>query len=728
MVVGPLTSFRPSRTEAAKLGAWCRAAVRSLAASATAERDRWALWIPAGFGGGIAIYFGLAFEPPPLPVAAVACAGLLSALAAARTRFDWVQWCCAGVATLALGFACAKLHTDMVSAPVLPRALGPVRIEGRIETLERRGQGARIVLSALLVRRMDARVTPRRARLTVRVGAEGLAPGQWIAATARLMPPPEPAAPGSYDFGRAAFYEEIGAVGFVFGRPEPVPALRPSSLVERVSTQIELLRAAMTARIRSVLAGSNGAIAAALITGDRGGIDPSDTDAYRDAGIAHVLSISGLHLALAGGFFFWLVRALLAAVPAIALNRPIKKWAAVAALAGATFYVLISGCDAPAVRSYIMLAMMFGAILADRMALTMRNVALAALVVLAFRPQSLIEPGFQMSFGAVVGLIALAEWQRRRESGEAAAGAVSRVRRYVLDIAWSTAIASLATTPFAIYHFDRSTQYGLISNLLTVPLTGFVIMPAATAAMVLMPFGLERLPLFVMGKGVAGMTAVAHLVAGLPRAAALAPAMPVTALLLFAGGGLWIALWRGNWRWLGILPVLVGLAVAVSVRGPDLLVARDAATVAIRDSGGVLHFVRPPRDRYSADQWLRRDGDARDPRSAVARPGDGIRCDAYGCIASAKGTVVAVAARIDALREDCANAQIVVSEVPVRHRCRGPRLVIDRTAVERAGGYAVWLGSAPRIETVEGQRGLRPWSAGPRARSQYRRMRPTSLP
>ncbi len=722
MTVGPLDAFPTLALP--RPGTLLRAA----AAALLAERERWPLWLPVGFASGIGLYFALPFEPESAVALAAAALGLGAGIAAARTRSLALSLCLWLVASFMLGGACAKLHTALVAAPVLDHRVGPAVLSGRIEQVERRDKGARIVLGDLHVDRLAPERTPLRARLSLRVTGAEIVPGGWVSLKAALMPPPAPAAPGSYDFGRAAYYQGIGAVGFAFGRAHAVAPARAATLPEQVETAIELLRARMTARIRAVLPGSNGAIAAALITGERGGIDPADTDAYRDAGIAHVLSISGLHLALAGGFFFWLLRAVLAAIPSIALRHPIKKWAALAALGGATFYLLISGCDAPAVRSYIMLAIMFCAILADRPALTMRNVALSAVVILAVRPQSLTEPGFEMSFAAVIGLIALAEWQQARRAGEAASGPATRFRRYWTDIALATLIASLATAPFALYHFERSSQYGLLANLLTVPLTGFIIMPGATAAMVAMPFGLERLPLIVMGKGVAAMTAVAHFVAGLPNAASLAPAMPQRALLLLVAGGLWMALWRRRWRWLGLIPAALGVVLAMTDRGPDILVARDASTVAVRSAGGALRFVRTPRDVFSAGEWLKRDGDRTEPKAALGGPPDGMRCDGYGCIAMRGGWRIAAVLRPDALAEDCARAQILVSAVPVGRRCSGPLLAVDRFDVLRNGAYAVWLGPALRVETVEGERGMRPWSAQPRERRQYRRIRPTSLP
>jgi competence protein ComEC len=309
-------------------------------------------------------------------------------------------------AASSLGFSVAKFRTDWIARPVLQRKIGYAGFTARVESIEPHGKGLRAVLGHVEPDRKLKGEIPWRIRLYFRRVPQELRPGRWISFRASLMPPPAPAAPGDYDFGRWAFYEGIGAVGFSFGQPTLIGPRGAATFFEHWNARLQNLRNAMTARVRSVLPGSEGGIAAAMITGETGGIDDADYDAYRDSGLVHVLSISGLHLALAGGFFFWIVRAFLALFPSIALYYPIKKWAAVAALLGAAFYLFISGCEAPAVRSYVMLAMMFLAVLADRPALSMRSVMLAAALILLIEPESLTEPGFEMSFAAVIGLIA----------------------------------------------------------------------------------------------------------------------------------------------------------------------------------------------------------------------------------------------------------------------------------------------------------------------------------
>jgi len=683
---------------------------RRIEAAALSEQPRWALWLPVGLAGGIGLYFGLAMEPAIPATIAVAALALFGIVTARSARNPFLRALLALLAAVAIGFCAAKMRTQTVAAPVVPHRIGPVHLAGRVETVEYRDNGVRIRLGELQAKRFPGPL-PAHVRVTMRSQLQSLSPGEWVRVTAVLMPPPEPAQPGDYDFGRRAWFEQLGGVGYTYGDAVPIAALRDPTFLEALNARLERLRNAMTARIRSALPGSQGAIAAALITGDRSGVDPSDTQAYRDSGLTHVLSISGLHLALAGGIFFWLVRALLAAIPAIALRYPIKKWAAVAALAGAGFYLLISGCESPAVRSYIMLAMMFLAVLFDRPAITMRAIALAAALILLFSPEQVVSPGFEMSFAAVICLVAYGEWEAsRRPKDDVPPGWLRRGWRYIAGIATASIVAGLATAPFAIFHFDRSAQYGIVSNLLSMPIAGFVIMPAATAAMILMPFGLERLPLIVMGKGVEMMSWVAHWTAGFPGATSVLPSWPVAALLLVVFGGLWIALWQTRWRWLGIVPIAAGLALVFVTAPPDLLIGRDGVTIALRAKNGSLAFAGSMKDDYAAQQWLKRDGDERLPAEALARREDGIACDALGCFTTIDGFKVAVTRRSEALAEDCARADVLVASVAAHGRCQGPRLVIDTSDVQRDGAYAVWLRGSIRVKTAQGERGVRPWS------------------
>ena len=429
--------------------------------------------------------------------------------------------------------------------------------------------------------------------------------------------------------------------------------------------------------------------------------------------MAHVLSISGLHLGLAGLGIFFVFRALFALWPWLALTQPIKKWAAVAAFVSASFYLLISGGGSPAVRSYLMLSAMLLGVIADRPALSMRAVAMAALLILAFDPEEIVNPGFQMSFAAVVGLIALAEWWASRPRSEALGHGrilklLGRSRRYVIGMLLTSLVATLATTPFAIYHFDRAASYSLLANLLAEPVVAFVIMPAGALAVVAMPLGLEAGPLHLMGWGVHQMSAIAHWVSGLPGATTLVRSWPPSALVAIVFGGCWIALWRQTWRWLGFVPIAFAFVLIGISSPPDMFVARDAQAIALRSATGRLVILGLHPDKYTAEQWLLRDGDKRSVDDARV----GANCDEQGCIGKAKdGRTVALSLKLGSLVEDCTRAQVLISAIPIRRRCASPEFVRDRFAVLRDGAMALtFTDKGVEVETVSSDRGARPWS------------------
>ena len=688
-------------------------AIGAISAALAREEERWFAWSVVAFGTGIAIYFALGREPGPAVAVTAMLAGLTALAVRRRTPAIIASFMLLSAGSSALGFADAVLRTRIVAAPVISRDTAPVRVTGRIEDVDIRAPDrARLILSVSSI--AGGGTKPDYVRLTVSGGRAIAAsqPGAVISALAVLRPPPEPALPHGYDFARWAWFQSIGGVGFVYGTPRVIRAPPPSAM-DRINSRLDELRLSMTDRIERAIPGPDGSIAAALITGERGEIDPDDNQAYRDSGLAHVLSISGVHLALAGLGVFWVLRALFALWPRVALTRPIKKWAAIGALLGSTFYLAISGGGSPADRSFLMLSMMLIGVLLDRPALSMRSVAMAALAILIFQPEDVIDPSFQMSFGAVVGLIALAEWQSARSAAAVQpAGRIARslhkARHYVLGALVVSVVATLATTPMAIYHFDRAAAYSLISNFFAEPVVAFVIMPAAALAVVLMPIGAELLPLRIMGWGVHVMSAIAHWTAGLPGATAMVRAWPASALAIMVLGGLWIALWRQNWRWLGFAPIAAAVLLIMVSRPPDLLIARDLQSAAIRGPDGRLVIIGARPDNYTASQWLIRDGDRRDLATARAAS----HCDQSGCAGSGgHGRIVAIPVAVSALPDDCARARVVISAIPLHGNCPGPELLVDRSDTLRTGAMSItYYGDSKVIDTVAAARGDRPWT------------------
>lgn len=571
-----------------------------------AESDRWILWLPVFFAAGIALYFALATEPETR-VAAAFVLGALGVFWFVRGSPFSLAFAGALLA-LSFRFAAAKLRTELVRAPVLQDELRHVAVRGYVETLERRRDARnRLTLRVLSIDCLAPAATPKRIRVSISGKKTSVFPGEAVALRATLNPPPEPVAPVDFDFGRRAWFQQLGGIGYATGRINNLAQAPPAPVGLRLWAGIDRLRTAVGARIRDALPGEEGTIAVALITGEQGGIPDRVTEAMRDAGLAHVLAISRLHMVIMAGSVFWLVRALLAGVPALALRYPIKKWAAVAALLAATFYLVLSGAAVPTVRAYLMMGVVMIAVLLDRPAITMRNVALAALAILPCSPESLFDTSFQMSFAAVIGLVAAYEALSFRERAPAAeTNAMWRRMRWtggiVLGAGLTTLIAGTAVAPFAVYHFHRMTHFGIAPNVIVAPLIILLIMPMALLSLLAMPFGLETWPLQAMGYGIGLMVGTAEWVASWPGAVTILPDLSSGwSLALIAFGALWLCLWRTRWRALGLVIAGLGLALAPPSSRPDVLIERDGKIAALR-GGDRLIFPSATAASYSVEK------------------------------------------------------------------------------------------------------------------------------
>jgi competence protein ComEC len=676
------------------------------------EQERWFLWVPVLFGAGIAFYFGLSDEPAVLAVAALVVAAVCLAVIA-PTRGLW-QPAIAMVVALVLGGAAAKFATERAAAPRIERPLDTV-VEGFVERVEPRTSSARrVMLWPTAIEGLARDELPRTVRITLPGSGLALTPGLHIRVRTALGPPPDPVLPGDFDFARAAYFQALGGIGFTRAHPELAETAIAPPVSLRVRAAIETLRDAINRRIWAVLPGEVGQIAAALITGERGGISQSTNQLYRDSGLFHILSISGLHMVIMAGAVFVSLRFLLALVPRLALDHAIKKWAAVGALIGALGYLLISGVAFATVRSYIMVTIMLLAVLFDRPALALRNVALAALVILVIWPQSLLDPGFQMSFATTTAIIAAFEaWHERRRTRDhepLALGVLGRLVRAVGAIMATTLVASLAVAPFAIYHFHTSQQFALLANVLAIPICNLIVMPAALASLVAMAFGLEALPLMLMGIGIDAMTWVAGLVAALPGAVVRVRAIPTQSFALLVCGGIWLVLWSRSWRWLALIPVAVGLALAPTLPRPDLIVGRSG-TVVVRGADGRLVAGAGRGAAFELRRWLEADGDARQPAEIL--DGRALDCDAAGCVTNVRGVRLAIATSAAALADDCARADLLITRTHRPAGCVAPSRVISGDDITRRGTHTVYLTPTLRVETVAAARGHRPWTRQP---------------
>lgn len=680
-----------------------------------AEADRWFLWSPVLVGAGIALYFSLPFEPWLSLVW-----GLLALLALAlfllrQREAALLDLTAAALFCVVLGLVAATTRTALVSAPVLQSSWSGELTARIVQSEASRTGGLKVIVEPLTMQRFSPAAMPARLSLSIRIKGAPVEPGETVRLRARLLPPPEPVEPGGFDYARQIWFDRIGGTGFAYSAPQ-----RIAPPGHGFTDTLERLRARISAHVRASIDGPAGAVAVALITGEKNAIPTGNVDDLRKAGLSHVLSISGLHMVLFAGSLFWLLRAGLALSPHLALHYPIKKWAAVIALVGATTYLLLSGAGIATQRAWVMISLMFVAILLDRPAISMRNVALAALAILIWQPESLLGASFHMSFAAVVALIAFYEVPfvqsffvtERNIVQIPGLGPLRFLWRNLLGIAFTTTVAGLATGAYAAFHFDRIALYSMAGNLGAMPLVSIIIMPSALIALVLMPLGFDGPALWLMGKGIDGMLAIAHRVASWEGSDRLVAAAPMAALVAVTLGGLWLALWRTRWRFLGLAPIVLGLLMWNTGTRPDVLINRDGKLVAMRGGDGRL-ILSAARPAYAAGIWLRHDGDPRTPRDAASS--DAKRCDALGCVWQQPGQpVIAMPKSLGALVDDCAHADIIVASFglpySLRKACTGP-VVIDYFDLWRHGATTLTRaadGTWTR-NTTRKARGDRPW-------------------
>lgn len=688
-----------------------------------AERDQLALWVPVMVGGGIALWFVLP------DAAAWAAAGLLALAialggAALARHGRAARAVAAGALMVALGLALVWWRAERVAQAVLARptiATFTARIE-RIEPLPSR-ELVRLRLAPVRVvsvpqTRGPVRPLPvlpphLRVNLAVADAPPGLAAGATLELSARLMPPPEPAVPGAYDYARTAWFDGIGATGRGFA---PVTIVSGGGSAKDAGLRVRLSRHIQA----SAGGGGAGGIAAALATGDQGAIPLADDDAMRRSGLAHLLSVSGLHITAAVGAAMVLVARLLALFPWLALRVRLPLVAGAAGALAAIGYTLLTGAEVPTIRSCVAALLVLAALALGREALTLRLVAAGAFVVLLLYPESLAGPSFQLSFAAVTSIVALNEhprvraWFAPREQSRRAG-----LARGTASLLLTGIVAELALLPISLFHFQKAGVYGAVANIVAIPLTTFVTMPLEALALLFDTVGLGAPFWWGTARSLDLLLWIARTTAAIPGSVAPLPAMPGGAYAAMVAGGLWIALWRTRWRRLGIVPLAAGALWAWLTPAPDLLVTGDGRHVAIRTAGGELALLRDRTGDYTADMLAENGGirglpvlwsDQRDARCSrdlcLAKRTAGGR--GWRVLATRSAYLVPTAQLVAA----CGTADIVVSERTLPRGCAPRWLKLDRATLARTGGIAISLGTAT-VRTVRHEGDSHPWIAAP---------------
>ncbi len=681
---------------------------------AAVESGRFILWAPVCLIIGAAGYFALPTEPAWQRLVILLAISILIWARGSRAGTGGILLLGRILTFVALGALAALVRTHTTDAPRLERQVGPVNMVAEVVRVEQRPRSQRLLLAPTEIGALPVETIPPKVRLTWRGDPSEARAGDTVRVRAMLSPPPAPAVPGGYDYGRQLFFEEIGAVGFAFGAARVIA--RPQE--KPLSVRIDLWREAIADRIVRAGGERSGPILAAIVTGKRERIPPDITDQLRDTGLAHLLAISGLHMGLVCGYLFFSLRFLFVLNERWALTFPVKKWAAIGALLWGGFYLVMSGGAWSAQRAFIMAAIGFTAILFDRRAISLRNVAIAAIIIVVLRPEAVLSAGFHMSFAAVMALIASYElWERRRATRRALYG--SRRGRGLLPLSFlgglsmTSLVAGAATSPFAIYHFNRMATYGFVANLAVMPIFTALVMPVAVLALALMPLGLDGPLWWDSGKGLEALLWITGHIAAWPGAVAPVAQWPLWAWGVSVIGLIGLCLLNAPWRFVFAAAFPLAWAGALVAEQPIVQIAEDAKNVGVQTANGQITLLSRRRERFAVGQWLEGaglDGAIRDyPRFG--------ECKATTCSADLpNGAQLIFAQTEEAAARACREAAIVITpfwrRTALDASCSA--LFFSALGVSETGPVAIYAtGNGYRVETVNAIRGERPWSVAP---------------
>ncbi|WP_422064264.1 ComEC/Rec2 family competence protein [Shimia sp.] len=642
---------------------------------------------------GIGLYFAVPVEPHGT---LLWCAGLFSLFCMwiARGREADTAALILGVALICAGFSIGGARAHSVSGPVLGwRFYGP--IEGHVIKIDRSASDAvRLTLSDVRLADLSPDQTPKRVRVALHGAEIGVTPepGMSIGLTGHLSPPSGPVEPGGFDFQRHAWFQKIGAIGYT---RSPVVQVMPRAS----DGGIYGLRMRLSQHIQARMPDDVAGVAAAITTGDRSAIPKPTTEALRGANLAHLLAISGLHMGLLAGFVFASVRLGIALFPYIALRINGKKVAACVALVASSGYLLLSGSSVSTERAFVMTSVVLIAVLLDRRALTLRAVAIAAVIVLLLRPEALMGPGFQMSFAATAALVGVFGWLRDHQVPLG-----PRWLRPLSAVVVSSFVAGLATAPFAAMHFNHVAHYGLLANVVSVPVMGTLVMPSAVVAAVLAPVGLEWIPLWVMEQGLRWIVTVAEFVSALDGARGGVKRGGPWVLPLIAMGGVTLLLWQGRARWLGAAMMCAAMLVWR---------AEDRPMVLVSDTGGLVGVVTPDGRALSkakgqgfiARNWLENDGSMATQERAAQLWFGAMKTASFGAVIHVSGK------RALSAFAGCKIGYLVVFSMP--YEAELPCEVIDADDLKATGALAIYkTNEGTSTKTARAMAGRRLWNDG----------------
>ena len=691
------------------------------------EERRFFLWLPVAAMGGVALNLAADREPALWLPAALLAASLALAFASRRRAVALGFWL--AFAALCAGFLSMGLRTQRVATPALDH-IRIVKLKGFVAEADPRAVGGRLLIDVVDAGDMPAPLAPRRVRVTTRQSLN-VAAGDFVALQARLLPPSHAALPGGYDFARDAFFEGVGAIGSTLGPVTLAPAPVDIGWSRAFFAGVDRARNQLALRVNRIVGGDEGAIAAAMVTGKRDFLSSDARDLIREAGIFHIITISGVQMMLVAGIIFTLTRRALALSPWLALRYPIKAWAALVAMVGSTLYDIATGSRVGTERALMMTLIVLGAVVLNRRALTMRNLAFACFGIVAFEPEAILGVSFQLSFAAVAALIAVMEARLARaeagpdpfvpQRGRAREARLFHLLEKPVALLTATLCATSATASFMAYHFHDLSPYVLVGNPMTLAVIEFFAVPGALLGTMLYPLGLDAWVWLYVGQGIRFILWFARLLAGAPGSTLHVRAFAPYALPFLSLAVLSAVLWRSWWFRASAIPFLiVGLIGAFHGPRYDVIIAPSGDQVAARDPDGRLFVIGKRYNAFAAEQWFAADADGRDP--ATTRDTENL-CDRLGCaVELAQGGALSIVFDRAAFAEDCARAALVISPLTAPKFCDGAydeRRLTTTGAVGLTWDGAHYVATTDRAATDE-----RPWQPAPRAAQDERVVRP----
>ena len=667
------------------------------------------------FAIGIGAYFALPFEPN--------IKWLLGGLVLGFVVFWGLRrWDGFGLGLLwlllllGLGLGRATWHTMSEETPRLPVQEYTYRVEGWVSAIEKSGRSERYVVEVTKIDRLSLDKRPKRVRIRVTKAADPpIQAGDTINWLAAMSAPPGPVVPGGYDPGQAAYYKGIGGFGFGYGAPE-VQADADLKAYERGRRAIVRWRYGLAERVMQAAPPETAGLQTALMTGVRRYIPEEQTEDLRIAGLAHILAISGLHMGLLAGGTFTVMSLLLACILPLSRRYDMRKPAAAIGIFAATAYLVLSGASVATQRAWVMAVIVFLAIILDRRAVSMRSVCVAALVTLLLHPESLISGGFQMSFAAVAALVVTYRYWQSVRPAYVQPTRLKRGVNFFTSLSVTSLVAGLATAGFALFHFNRFAKYGLMGNLLAMPIFSLAVMPLAVVSLLLIPFGWEGPALWLMGKALEPILVSAHWVSNWPNAMAYIAAPPAWVLPVYGLGFAIICIAQKRGKWPGLILVFISFFGWTQLERPDLRISEDAKVAfwkppATGEGPPILLVDSRRPDRYGRDQFAQRAGlsdvDWLPFKDSLAQ------CDALACRAKIGAWQVSILQSPSEVMTECHASDLVILSVrragPVaRRQCEA--VLIDETRLQETGALDVYLMDEIKIKAARPPaRKRRPW-------------------